>query len=478
MSVRERFPGHWGARAFAAIAAVQCVAEAQSVDAGSAPPYGTVADGYGDQPCEYVNNPSKGVYQSVAYSGIVGGSGTPNTTPLDHWIVENNPGSQFTITLSPQASCVPGSLVSVFINTKVVVPTLTLSGVTTASDGSSHILVGQEIMATVNGVPPAGTAGWNYAWTIPGNTFSAYAPSTASATYTGFTAPNGPVASWCFAQQASVQMSCVVTPPSPGAPFTVSANVTVDGPTYTPGGDDIGIGTFYSSPPVMTANPSPTCATLPDPTASPAGYALWGASLPFQGVTWNCGVLWIATVTTPTTPAYGSGGVWNFTQLVYSPSLVLTDPAGQTHTAYWFTDPATGQASWPSPVLDAYYPTKPGPGLQYPASGMNELFYDAPGVAFKYTSIVIWTNGASFRTYILYTPPPNNMAGKPMPVPIEEMDWDWSNWAGLNTDTNLWELDAVSGISEFWSYPVWFPQWTQYLPLNPPFGLTPPYTGN
>jgi hypothetical protein len=346
-------------------------------------------------------------------------------------------------------------------------PGLSLQGVTMAGT-TKHILVGQLILANVispvlPASPPPAPLGWSFEWTISGgDPFKQYTVSSAGAEYYGYTPPTDSwFTSWYFAKPGTYIVQCKVT--HPNGEFTVTDSVVVDGPVYVNGGSDMGDSKLFFTPPLNPPAP-PFAEGPPD-----FGFALWGAQLMFAGVTQHWGILWKATVTTPSTPAYGSGGVWNYTQLI-SPSTLVLDPEFGSHWLFQFTD-TNGDPIWPAPVLDGSYPYHPvPPDPEFSANTSEQLFSDAP-----FTQFADWwigtSNGDSYEAYILYTPPPGPL-GAVKPVPITKMAWAWSSNA-LRLSYLDWTLSGTKTPPAFTSYPSPFPKW-KYC-AGPIWSVTPPY---
>jgi hypothetical protein len=351
--------------------------------------------------------------------------------------------------------------------------TMELAG-TTMNGSAAHILIGQEIMATVDAPgtwPEQAGQTWYYTWSISGGyPFSEYAPTADVAVFQQYTPPSNAAGdsseSWYFGQSSTnpIVISCTVQTPS--GTFTAMKQVTVDGPTFTDKGHAIGTGQLYKSI-------SGDTVTLGTPAA---GEILWGGTVQYDGQTWTNGLLWDVAVTPPTGANYSGTGQWNFGQLITSATLTVTDKDGNSYSGYWSTQP-----TWPGPACDGAYPWQAPNEASAPwAVGTQDYcFYDAPCTPF-----LSWNcstaRSSSYQTYVFYTPPSataNNFVYSTEPVPVEVLAWGWSSNTTLNN--GVWSINGdkpVKPTTSAWPEP--FPTWSWLIAVDDAPQFNPPYTGN
>lgn len=181
-----------------------------------------------------------------------------------------------------------------------------------------------------------------------------------------------------------------------------------------------------------------------DDPANPTSMRLYGAVMPDPddpSLVHVWGILWQGTVMTPV--LYGSGGGWNYTQLV-TPNrkqVVLGTSQSMDYNGLNCLDTSFG-----------YAPTYPS---LYPDDGSSHIEGDAPEQPFPPggSSVSVLD---SFVTYTLYQPPGNGSCL----VPLKNLNWYWQGSAANNASTsNIWQISNTNAqwsfLQDFPVHPVW-----------------------
>ncbi len=213
--------------------------------------------------------------------------------------------ANFTITYSATASPV----------------TINLGGAIKDSSGNYNILVGQGCTASLSGIP-SGT-GWRttYSWSVSGTTFQDWEPTTPGNQSANPPIPANSQASyydpgpgvqtnstyhwyWNDSSQQTETVTCTatVTPPAgqgSSFPITVTQKVSVYVPTRSTNMNTVGDGRVLNS--TIIAHQTPGMMNNLE----------------------NFGSSWTTSISTPTTPAFGTGQ-WCYCQLI-TPGEYLTD---------------------------------------------------------------------------------------------------------------------------------------------------------
>jgi hypothetical protein len=310
---------------------------------------------------------------------------------------------------------------------RVVAPiTITLGGTLTDSsgnpvldgNGNQQALTGQQIMATLNGIPSNYTV-TKYTWAVGGNTFKNYDPTLpsnqlvplGSADLTGPAVGSNTVAPLAFydSTQENLTVTCTVT------------MMTPDGTT---------LNFTASSPPVMVEKPTVSkwdiytgyVQDVTDVSSGQSGDALKNA----PGSTQAGGEAWSNTTIVVPAPFTATGGSGCFAQLV-TPDVEISN-ADLTKDP---TIPNNKQQG-----LDNSFPYK---GYKWDVSVLGANF-DGPAVLFKNYNV---TNGSGytqvltnqdFTTWVMYQPPGGVW------VPLQSYTWNWSFTSQWNVSLNQWEL--------------------------------------
>ena len=380
--------------------------------------------------------------------------------------IKDAPGLSFTITCSPNANVAgigPNSVPvswsgSAGVSYKATALPLELvlnGGIGTRNQKS--FLVGQQVSGTVS---TGGLTAFGFNWTVSGSEpFKNWIPvqypnkapdpqddpnkQTAFSGYSGDTASQ---TAFCFRKytgnQATVSSSLhLAVPagakPSSGFDVTLQRNCYVDKPSNTLA---VYIGSVQGIDSHGNYNPNPVAIQLQGATDPNSPYSV-------------SGILWDGTVTTPT--SYGSGGGWNYTQLITPHRLKRI--VGVDHLLF-----PDGQQ-----VLDSTFGYEPEyfsdtPNL-YP-DGSNQVEGDSPGQEFYGGSYIEVLE--SFETYTLYTPPG---AGSQL-VPLKNLNWYWQ--AQAHPDSS--GIYVVSNTDAEWSFEDDFPTHPMWTDNVAPLTFVPP----
>ena len=322
---------------------------------------------------------------------------TNSTSSGTHYSVKTaDANGNLEVYCTPTASVAKGSS-GVYYMASASPVLIKLSGPTPDSSGNLHILIGQGCTASLSGIP-SGT-GWKttYAWSISGTTFQSWSPTTpafpnaspptaANSQASYFVGGSGPLtnstAHWYWDDGAALRtVSCTatVTPPAgQGAPFSVTAtkNIALQIPTY----QAAGIGGYMQ---VNMAKPDDT-----------AHFNLWaGPTATGKANGLPAGMVWQATVTTPTVPNFGLGSL-ELVQLV-KPNNSYTTVANPSTTV---SDPQNSIL-----CLDGTCPY----GVAVPEAPIKPLNDDdAPGLLLNGGTLLSFAHkGGAYTDYLMYLPP-------------------------------------------------------------------------
>ena len=367
--------------------------------AGTSKPNGSCTNGLGSLDPEVANPVVQWTPTSYKYGGSSGGTRYMKQTP--------NGQGDVTFSVTPQATS-PSSMYGdsqlgahVDYSVSVTPVTINLNGTTpdTNGDGGMNILVGQQCKVGLSGIPSALLPYTTYAWSVSGTTFQSWTVTqnlTATPPTSSAVAVLGPgpltnsTASWYWNDlsptQETVKCTATVTPPTgQGAAFNVTTTKTVS--VQVPSFNAVGVGGYMQ---VNKAKPDDT--THNNLWAGPTAYELLdtGGSLPG-------GMNWQATLTTPTTPAFGTGSL-EMVQLV-SPNNSYTTVAAPVVTV---NDPAN---KYPM-SLDGTYPYG---NIALEVAGSSNPIYrdnDSPGLQLDGTNVLATAKkDGAYTDYLMYMPP-------------------------------------------------------------------------
>jgi len=332
---------------------------------------------------------------------------------------------------------------------------IVLSGGIGARD-QKKFLIGQQVTATIaTGGLTATNA--NYYWAVSGGeAFKSWTPTDKPNTSTTFVGLSGQTAStltFCFRKVASSgtkeTVACPVhlavptgALPTAGLDAQLSRDCTVDVPIVT---FTAFTGTVQS---IISDH-------FPDKT-NPKGMQFLDCLDPLltakgqsEGISWN------GTVKAPT--GYGSGGGWNYTQLV---------TPGRSTTTAGVALPFSLNGTL---VLDntfGYDPVFTDTPSLFPDDGTLEESYDSPSYYFGQpfgtaSHVEVFDN---FQTYILYKPPGTGSQF----VPLKNSTWYWKGQGDQGTSGGIWILskqDAKWTLgSDFPVHPMWSHNVTEGTP--------------
>ncbi|MGE0001958.1 MAG: hypothetical protein AB7F50_09475 [Fimbriimonadaceae bacterium] len=381
------------------------------------------------------------------------GSQYDKTSQGERWTLKSAPGTSFQITVTPSASTEwstgvcgnPAGTASVSWQVQIHHLDIVPGGLTWNSN-TWQPMIGQQVVGTL--VRPT-LSGSTQSWSVTkGDKFADYQASQASAHVTDYNVNN-----------TETGLSTSVFFRAPGL-ATIKCNVFVGGPIQQNVSLQRNITVEKPSSTIAVSIGAPRIGDF----ANGQGFGLYDApalhtdyhdTLPaWWGVRWGAD---------PNTPApwdnEGSGG-WHWTQRVL-PSRHWTW-GGQEHA--WSINGAWG--------LDTRYPYEPppyqspGPGA-YPANGYGETDGDAPQVPLEHPPYDAFRAGSeSFRTYLMYEPPPKPGFGVRW-VALKEISWYWAGRCE-------WSLIAWVGPTDpaaQWSYTGDFPrqpEWTMFHDADTP----------
>ncbi|MGI4788989.1 MAG: hypothetical protein ACRYFS_09075 [Janthinobacterium lividum] len=331
--------------------------------------------------------------------------------------------------------------------------TLTLGGTTPDAngDGGLNILVGQGCTATLNGIPTALQPYTTYAWTVTGTTFESWSVISDPNSQSHTTEVDGPVPStnptswyWNDLTAANEKVTCTatVTPPTgQGSAFNVmvvSKPISVQLPTSTANAIAGYMQVNMAKPDDITHN------------------NLWAGPTPYMKSTQNyiAGMNWEATVTTPPSPAFGTGKL-QMIQLV-SPNNSYKTVANPTVTV-------TDSENAYSMSLDGTYPYGDvNPEMTAPAFTMQDN--DSPSLQLDGANLLKTANKiGSYYDYLMYMPPIVSGCSSTWVV-LATFNWSASGSATSPSDNN-------------WSHYVSQNVVQNYAGAVTPPTTTPPQTG-
>jgi len=334
-------------------------------------------------------------------------------------------------------------------------PKMNLSGVTTVGT-TKKICVGQKISASVvlNAVPIDinNPGSFHFSWTISaGRPKDNYVASQTGAQVYNYTAPDSSSTQWYFTMpSSSVTVSCTVTPPSPGTPYTLSANVQVAGPDRSDDFSVIGNMQYVSG--YNPADAPCTWATWDKATGlHPTGFILWGVPNNVNGQTppiW--GSYQKDTVQNPS--FLTAAGEWGYVQkyelndtLNGSPLVGSGLDKSFPYTLPWNT---TSVNTGPNFFYDS-----PGAGCPAPTPPQTPLTFAS--VTRPFVQII----NRTFHIYIFYKPPSTSV-GSSIYVPIVCANWTAKGcWSTVDLLLSSYiGYDQGSGWVGEESYPE-FPTW-------------------
>ena len=354
--------------------------------------------------------------------------------------IKADPGTSFTVTCSPSISVSgtgsvnPPANAGVAGDVRYKATALPLEVVLSGGIGpqtDKRFLIGQQVSATVaTGGLQATSFDWSVSDGEPFKDYSVYYSPNATASHTTFEtlgAENGSQLAFYFRKAlfsgAQSTVSCDVhlavpvgAQPSEGFDVTLERDCLVDKPSNT------------------LAVQTGTTQGFPSP-ANPQAMRFYGGT--YQGHV--SGVLWAGTVTTPV--IYGSGGGWNYTQLVTTGRV--RDNAGITQS--WSIN---GRS-----MLDTTFGYEPVSPALYPDNGSEQVEGDAPAQGFIPNSSYLRVRD-SFITYTLYKPPG---AGSCF-VPLKNLEWYWQGKAQPDS-SGVWQISDTDGswsfLDDFPPHPMW-----------------------
>ncbi len=398
-----------------------------------------------------------GTGSGQADCGLPGGTVTPSTygsgpsQSLSAISYSQKSGASFSVSCSPTATFTGQAGTAGYVEGEARVSggaraypiTLNISsGTTKDSSGNPNILVGQQCTATVNGIPsnllPYTTFDWSG---ISGTKFESWSVvsdannQSHTVEVDAIPATNPTQWYWNDSANASETVKCTVTitpPAGQGSPLslvvTAPKPVSVQVPKWTA----TGTGGYMQ---VNNAQPNDTT------------HDLWAGGTVFEksNGAYPAGMNWRATLSTPTTPAFGTGSL-ELVQLV-TPSNSYTTVANPTVTV---TDPENKN----SLSLDGTYPY--GSGSEVPAPRLSYQDNDAPSLPLDDANLKLTANkGGSYSDYLMYQAP-----GSTQWVLLGTFSWSASGSATMpgNRDgspitpgTNNWPFytsTSAAGVSD------------------------------
>ncbi len=410
-----------------------------------------------------------GTGTGTADCGLKGAAVTPGTynAPFPSQspsatLYSQQSGASFSVSCSPTVSftgttgtegSVSGAVM--FSGGATVFPvTLNVGGTKPDSSGNPNILVGQQCTATVvvgtnqNGASFPGTLS-NFRWSVSGTTFENWGVvsdannQSHTAEVDGYGPATNSTASWYWndLKQATETVTCTatVTPPTgQGAPFpiTVTQKVTV----YTPASTGNVLAGYMQ---VNMTNPNDT-----------THYDLWaGGTSASKAQGFAAGMNFRATVTTPSTPAFGPGSL-EMVQLV-TPNNTATTVANPRVP---INDPQQGIL-----CLDGTYPYG-NVSSEVAAPAATYLDNDSPGVPLNGTSLYATaTKSSSYNDFLMYKPAGNNSTW----VVLSTFNWSTTGSATIPTG-NDWALYATQNGGSDSAGTVNTPQGTSFTPVTTP----------
>lgn len=328
-------------------------------------------------------------------------------------------------------------------------PQIVLNGVTTVGS-AKKICVGQLIKASVmtNAVPIDinNPGAFHFSWTIGGGRPLCNFDVLSSGTWkTDYVAPNSSYNAWYFTEPASsVTISCIVTPPSPNAPYTLSTTVVVQGPTRLDDYSAKGTVQFVSG---YNGDPCTLSTWSQSAGLHPTAFMLWGApndiSIQIPNI-WGC--FKKDRIVNPT--FLTTEGQWSYVQTYEmndSDNGVPTVASG-LDTSFPYTD---GWNSTGTDTPDYYFIDAPGRG--YETSPDSYAGHPRP---------LAQTIDRLYHLYIFYKPPQSSV-GPSIYVPLAKIDWQakGSNSAQDLLLSSYSQQDNGTRFLTDTSYPI-YPEWS------------------
>lgn len=278
---------------------------------------------------------------------------------------------------------------------------------------------------------------YHFSWTIGGGRpIQNYVTNQTKGELTQYTAPDTSSTNWYFTLPAdNVEVRCVVTPPT-GSAYTLTATVSVVGPTRS---DDFSVMGYMQL--LFGSNPNYAVWTGPtDP--KPKQLLLWGAPNESGKTPPVWGGFQKDTVTAPsflTTP-----GIWGYVQLYYRKDWEI----GRGYSEESGLDESFPYVEWNTAN------STQGPNYFYDAPGVEAL----PGKTFADDPLPYrYEVDGTHDLYIFYLPP-NSSAGESIYVPIVDVKYHYKGYYSSNDNIIWYQGDTDSGWDGETSYPD-FPKW-------------------
>ncbi len=347
--------------------------------------YGTTGSGQADcgLPGATVVSSSDGVYGPAIWRSATLYS--VQYPPGDSLPVSCSPTASFTGQIGTQGGSVEGEA-KVSGEASAYPVTISIGGTTPDSSDNPNILVGQQCTATVNGIPSSLLPYATYDWSgITGTKFESWGVvsdgnnQSHTVEVDAIPATNGTQWYWNDLQAASETVKCTVTVTLPASlgnsfSFTVTAPKLVN--VQVPAWKATGTGGYMQ---VNNAQPSDTT------------HDLWAGGTVFEksNGAYPAGMNWRATLSTPTTPAFGTGSL-ELVQLI-TPNNSYTTVANPTVTV---KDPENNY----SLSLDGSYPY--GSGSEVPVPALTYQDNDAPSLPLDDANLKLTANkGGSYTDW-------------------------------------------------------------------------------
>jgi len=302
--------------------------------------------------------------------------------------------------------------------------TISLGGTYKSTQGDNHVLTGQQITATLNGIPSGSTV-TSYAWSItPSATcFKTYNPALTSnqlvalgpSDLTGPAIGSASVAALAFYDrvQEDLTITCAVTMTAPDGKTVLNVSATspkinVLKPSLTKW--DIYTGYVQQVQEQVNGQPGQAGFALkPAPTSTQAGGEAWSNT----------------TIVVPP-PFAATGGMGCFAQLA-TPDVTVTNDTPSKSPVF----PNNKQQG-----LDNSFPYK---GYSWAVSGLGAGF-DGPALLFEnynsggYAGWSQVSDSDSYTTWVMYQPPGGVW------VPLKSYDWSWYFVSKWDNSLNQWTL--------------------------------------
>jgi len=392
--------------------------------------------------------------------GLPGGTVTPSTyggngpsQSLSATLYSQKSGASFSVSSTPTVSFTgtTGTEGGVDGEARVggganVYPiTLTIGGTNNPAAGDYRVLTGQQITATLNGIP-TNYAITKYTWSGQSatcfKTYNDQAPSNqlvplGSADLSGPAAGSTTVSPLAFYDSAkeNLTITCAITLTAPDGKSTVNLTAT--------------------APPINVLKPTAYWTTNPDDPNSGPTYNLTATGYIGYIEQWDANIA---------VPAPFSGGSGCFAQIVNPTIDFQRTPTGSQAINCYLKELQTnadGTTSWvlPQTGLDTMFPYPIGPSTNPQSSSPYQNYsngyiwdvsvpgksVDTPTVGF---SIAASDNGGNnwydafdsdtFTTWLMYKP-----AGGVW-VPLQRVDWSWTGHVVKNKATGMWN-SATNG---------------------------------